>query len=803
MENSKIYYADIRGDAKSCRYPHCADLLDREQLREALQYDYTPVKFQQNYRHSANFIHATAVGFDIDNDGSDNEEEWVTPEDLLAMMPDVSCVVIFSRHHMLPKMHNSEMKSPRPRYHILFPIEEITDKEAYGSLKKRFAKAFPFVDPAALDISRMFFGTEKPDFFIREGSRTVCDFLSEAGEASVEVIPAPPREFFLREGSDTGRAIPVGERNTTMHQYALVVLKRLGNTKKAYELFLERSYDCEVPLPAEELRGIWKSAAKYYAETILPSPDYLPPEIYEAQLSPVPVQWEIPRPLDDYELPEFPVHALPVTIRDYVTAVSLETQTPADMAAGFSLALLGLCNQKKYCVLGKPGWSEPLSLYILIVASPSERKSAIVKKMTEPLVSYQKSYNEEHSAAFLMVRNEQKKIEQEIAAISKKPKKKKTPDAASGTPETAGAAREEARTEPVTEEETLDCFEKLQTLSMRLKDLKKIHPMRLFIDDVTSEMLSSVMAENDEKIAVISSEGDVFGNLADRYTSNPNLGIWLKAFSGDMHVVDRISRGTETMYAPALTIGITSQPATLAEIMGNKTLNARGFTARFLYSLPKSLVGSRLFDTPAIPEDVRSAYRNTILNMLRAEACEEPEEIRLSPEADAVFRDFYGETERKLLTEYAGFEGWAGKLNGTVLRIAGNLCVASAMADSGKDLFSEPLVISGEIMRNAIEIARYYVEHAKRAFSPFCDNSVLQIAQKGLFFIRRDALTSFTLREMTTHFPTEKQKKEVLLPVLQLLTDRGFLAPDEEPRRKQGPAGPRYLVNPLLLQQAA
>ena len=47
-----------------------------------------------------------------------------------------------SRHHLLPK----EGKSARPRYHIYFPISEITDAEVYGNLKKALQKEYPFFD---------------------------------------------------------------------------------------------------------------------------------------------------------------------------------------------------------------------------------------------------------------------------------------------------------------------------------------------------------------------------------------------------------------------------------------------------------------------------------------------------------------------------------------------------------------------------------------------------------------------------------------------------------------------------------
>ena len=97
--------------------------------------------------------------------------------------------------------------------------------------------------------------------------------------------------------------------------------------------------------------------------------------------------------------PTFPVDALPSVLRDYVTAVAETTQTSPDMAAAASLAVLAICAQGKFVISGKKDWAEPLNLFVVIIAPPAERKSAVMTLMTFPLEDYERNVNADRSTA--------------------------------------------------------------------------------------------------------------------------------------------------------------------------------------------------------------------------------------------------------------------------------------------------------------------------------------------------------------------------------------------------------------------
>ena len=68
------------------------------------------------------------------------------------------------------------------------------------------------------------------------------------------------------------------------------------------------------------------------------------------------------------------------------------------MAGTVAISILSTCLQGKYRIQGKPDWIEPLNTYALVIAAPSERKSAVTHMMVRPLNDYEIQYNREHGA---------------------------------------------------------------------------------------------------------------------------------------------------------------------------------------------------------------------------------------------------------------------------------------------------------------------------------------------------------------------------------------------------------------------
>ncbi len=273
MAELRIYFADCAGAPSNCSYPHEVIITDAATLRQAVSHDYVCVAYRNGYRANSNFVTTNCLGMDCDNDHSENSEDWITPEDVRRAFPDVTFAVHFSRNSMKEKRG----KPPRPKFHVLFLIDEMTDPAEYGALKKRLNGIFPYFDTKALDSARFFFGTEEPDVEFYAGKITLNECLEM-------YCPETEEDAFWKMGINCFGTIPEGSRNSTMSHFAGRVLKRFGDTEEAYAAFMDRAAQCEPPLEDAELMTIWRSAQGFY-QRVAAQGSYVPPEQWNAERS--------------------------------------------------------------------------------------------------------------------------------------------------------------------------------------------------------------------------------------------------------------------------------------------------------------------------------------------------------------------------------------------------------------------------------------------------------------------------------------------------------------------------------------
>lgn len=266
-----ICTANCVGQAGNCSYPNRVTVVTPEQMQEAVKKDHVCAEFKGNYRSVENFIRSDVIVMDIDNDHTDEPTEWITPEKMEELFPNVEYLLAPSRHHLLDK----EGKSARPRYHMYFPISEITDAGRYANLKKAIQSVYSFFDGNALDAARFIFGAECDEVIYHDGWMTVDE------EVDTSDIEEEYLDSEMSGGKSTGPILE-GSRNNTMSRFAGRILKKYGDTEKAHEAFLEHARKCDPPLPDAELKTIWNSAVKFYRKSIVTQDGYVPPEEYNA-----------------------------------------------------------------------------------------------------------------------------------------------------------------------------------------------------------------------------------------------------------------------------------------------------------------------------------------------------------------------------------------------------------------------------------------------------------------------------------------------------------------------------------------
>ncbi|QGJ86044.1 DNA primase [Streptococcus phage phi-SsuHCJ3_rum] len=251
-------------------YPNQVAITDEISLQTVVQFDHVAGLFLNNTRSNANFIKSDVLVMDIDNDHSENPEEWIAVERLKEIFADYNFALVTSRSHMQAKAG----KAPRPKFHIYFQINEVTDKDIYVAMKEELCNQYKFFDDHAKDAARFFFGNPNAQVIWHDSWLTIDEDLFQA--VSIDDEEDFDADFY----TPTSGPIQQGSRNSTMSVFAAKILKRLGVTKEARDGFDEQAQKCVPPLDKAELDTIWGSAVRFYNNTIQNSKGYVAPDVF-------------------------------------------------------------------------------------------------------------------------------------------------------------------------------------------------------------------------------------------------------------------------------------------------------------------------------------------------------------------------------------------------------------------------------------------------------------------------------------------------------------------------------------------
>ena len=485
-------------------------------------------------------------------------------------------------------------------------------------------------------------------------------------------------------------------------------------------------------------------------------------------------------PISAKRLLLFPWEHLPSILMTYSRQIEESLQVVNEMVSPVLLGAVSMCIQGEYYITPKADWKEPLNLYTLTVNNPSERKTPVFKEILNPIYEYQDKVNTKRRPLITeyQIRKSilSRKIESGLRAL--------------GTKGTKGA-----KAQQISEDEII-------VMQNELADLEEnaVGPVTLLADDVTTEALVKLMNENHDRIAIASAEGGIFGMMAGRYSSQPNIDIFLKGYSGESYTSHRVSGRVETLKEPLLTLILMVQPTVLMEALGNREFRERGLMARFLYSMPESKVGKRRYRTMAIDENVRKAFYDLLNELLECRKWEHPKTIYLSEEADRLGEAFYNEIETTLFSEYEEMSDWIGKLYGQTMRIAGILHVVKYRLKSAE------VKVEAETMKDAIAIGRFYLEHAKAVFISSGMYDPPEVKNAKYILSRIDSTGEDRLNKKTVYELCRKKKgfetvtSEAFTTGLGELRRRGYIKIEKD---KSTGGRPTEIVtlNPLYLEQ--
>lgn len=185
-----LYRANCRGKKTNTSYPIRVDVNCIADLENVAKFDHVCAQYRSEYvtrkrddgteytefvpfhRSIKAFIKSDCLPFDLDNGHSDDPDEWKTLDSIRETFPGVPFYAVPSRNHMKVKSQGKDkpLLSARPRYHIYFPIDEMTDAGEYRALKDNVILLFPWFDLNARDAARFLYGVENPAALSVEGA---------------------------------------------------------------------------------------------------------------------------------------------------------------------------------------------------------------------------------------------------------------------------------------------------------------------------------------------------------------------------------------------------------------------------------------------------------------------------------------------------------------------------------------------------------------------------------------------------------------------------------------------------------
>lgn len=475
------------------------------------------------------------------------------------------------------------------------------------------------------------------------------------------------------------------------------------------------------------------------------------------------------------ELPAMQSEYLPSFAGQFAQELTTETETPSGLAVALALAACSLAVARRFRVEVKPSYFEPLNVWTLVVLPPGNRKSAVQAATARPLTEWQSEQAATMSVDIARLTSEAKSLQ---------------------------AKANELRKEMVREKDSLqqlDLIDQIADIEANIPEIPR--PPLLWTSDATPERLGTLLGDNEERMAWLSSEGGVFDMLAGRYSGGiPNLDLMLKAHSGDAERVERGTRPPVDLQHPLLTIGISPQPSVLEGLAAKPGFRGRGLLGRFLYLLPESPLGYRSLNTPPMSEATRAAYDQGIRDMLDTPPVDDDNPrimytLKLSHEAYAEWLAFAHHIEHQfrpggsleLVTD------WGGKAPGAAARIAGVLhCIQYA----GR---TDVLEISLDTMKAALEIMAVFMQHSIHAMGVMGNDKQIAAAQLILQWLQRNEHRQITQRDIFNALRGRFPKMDQLTPALEILAERGYIRIQEHDRQGAGrPPSPLIIVRPGL-----
>lgn len=387
--------------------------------------------------------------------------------------------------------------------------------------------------------------------------------------------------------------------------------------------------------------------------------------------------------LEEPTVRAFPVHVFPKQVRDFVYAVAKGVQVPADLVGVHALTACGAGIGATRRIEVKEGWQEQPNLFSMVVAEPGTGKSPALAKAFKPVLSMQTALTEKYEAELIEYHKELKASEHDKDADVPQP--------------------------PVMGE--------------------------IYVTSATIEAMNNVMSVNtrgiinkaDELAGTFKGWGQYKGGKGDDEES------MLSNWSGTDIKINRVGKPPLVIPNPFCAITGNITPATVSDFKGEKENN--GLLHRFLIAYPNKQKTPR-WTEEGVPSYLAEGYEHVLKALYRLEFKREqvPEVLYMNAEAGKVFSDWYDRIMAEMDKEDfpPKLRGVWSKMPAQIARIALILQLTWAVCGQASKDEIEKL-----IMERAINVAEYFMSHARKVYFHLGDSANDARITEALHFIKK------------------------------------------------------------------
>jgi len=372
---------------------------------------------------------------------------------------------------------------------------------------------------------------------------------------------------------------------------------------------------------------------------------------------------------------EFPISALPITLRQFVREAAASVGCPVDYVGLSTLAAASAAIGDTRRIVIKRDWTEGPAVFGMIVGGAASKKTPAMYLALRPVRERQMALKTEY---------ERQKEEYEASLARYKDALKDDPEA-------------------------------------RKPDKPTL--VRTYADDTTVERLADILNENRRGLLIIKDELSGWLGGMNQYKQGgkgADRQFWLSVHTNQPVSVDRKSSDEPVIVArPFVSIVGGIQPEVLPDFGKDR---GDGLIDRFIPVYPKPRVGR--WSDDEISDHVREEYASTLGSLYKLRHANDdenpfPSKVAMTSEARGVFIAEYNRLHEEL--EAPGFPqrlrpAW-GKLEAYLARFALIIAMTriAELGNQGQSTVVER--ITREDMAGAIQLLAYFKNHVRRVYT--------------------------------------------------------------------------------------